>query len=90
MAELKEWMFEKFCFTLGKTAAETITVLKEAFKDDTTGKAQVYDWCYHLKRGEISREDHPRSGHPSMSRPDRNAAKVCQAVLVGPLTKFFK
>lgn len=40
MAELKEWVFEKFCFPLGKNAAETITVLKKALKDETTGKTE--------------------------------------------------
>ena len=42
MAELKEQACVKFCFLLGKTAAETITMFKEAVKDEVMGKTQVY------------------------------------------------
>jgi hypothetical protein len=69
------------CEILGKTVAEMVPVLKEAFKDKTMGKTQVYECCHHFKRGEISGENHPRSGHPSMSRTYKNVEKVCQAVL---------
>jgi histone-lysine N-methyltransferase SETMAR len=65
---------------LGKTAAETVTMLKEAYKDEAMGKTQVYKWFNHLKRGEMSVEDHPHSGRPSRSRSDENVGKVCQAV----------
>ena len=34
----------KFCFLLGKTAVEPFTVLKEAFKEETVVKTQVYQW----------------------------------------------
>jgi len=74
-------VFGIFCFPLGKTAAETVTVLKEAFKVETVAKTQVYKWCHHFKRGEMSGEDHLRSGHLSLSGTDRNVEKVCQAVL---------
>ena len=74
-------MSEKFCFPLGKTAAENITVFREALKDETTGKSQVCIWCHCFKRGDMSGENHSHSVHPSVSGPDRNVAKVCQAVL---------
>jgi hypothetical protein len=56
---------------LGKTAAETVTMLKEVFKDETMGKTQVYKKFIHFKRGEISVVDQPSCGHPSMSRTDK-------------------
>ena len=34
----------RFCFLLGKTAAETVTMIEEAFKDKAMGKTQVYEW----------------------------------------------
>jgi hypothetical protein len=41
MADLKERACEKLCFLLGKTAAETVMMLKEAFKDEAMGTTQV-------------------------------------------------
>jgi hypothetical protein len=72
----------KFCFLLGKTAAETVTVLKEAFKDDAMGKAQVYEWFNHFKRGEMSVEDN----HIPATLPPARLTKmfVRQAVLADP------
>ena len=68
----------KFCFLLGKAAARTVTMLKEAFKDEAMHKTQVYEWFNHFKRGEMSVEDQPCSGCPSTSSTDEN---VRQAVL---------
>jgi len=36
--EQQQQVSVKFCFLLGKTAAETVTVLREALKDKATGK----------------------------------------------------
>jgi hypothetical protein len=71
----------EFCLLLGKTAAETVTVLKEAIKDEAMGKTQVYETFNRFKKGEMSVEDQLHSGHPSTSRSDQNFGKVCQAVL---------
>ena len=38
MADLEVLVCLKFCFLLGKTAAETVTLLKETFKDAAMGK----------------------------------------------------
>jgi len=34
----------KFCFKLGKTAAETHKTLKETFGDNALGQTQTYEW----------------------------------------------
>jgi hypothetical protein len=34
----------KFCFLLGKSAAETVLMLQEAFKEEGLSKTQVYEW----------------------------------------------
>ena len=49
----------KFCFLLGKTAAETLTLLQQAYKDDALKKTQVYEWFGRFKKGEMSIEDQP-------------------------------
>jgi len=43
MADLKEQrVCNEFCFLLGKTAAETVTMLREAFKEDGKGLRMVF------------------------------------------------
>jgi hypothetical protein len=58
----------KFCFLLEKTAADTIVMLQQAFKDDAFGISQVYEWFSRFKNGNMSIEDLPRPGRPSTSR----------------------
>jgi hypothetical protein len=44
MADLREQrVCIKFCFKLGKTAAETHHMLKQAFGDSSLGQTQSYD-----------------------------------------------
>ena len=45
----------KFCFLLRKSAAETVLMLQEAFKEEALSKTQVYEWCSRFKGGEMSR-----------------------------------
>jgi hypothetical protein len=50
MADHKEQrVCVKFCFMLGKTAAETVGMLRQAFNDDALGKSQVYEWFSRFK-----------------------------------------
>jgi len=45
MADNKEQrMCVKFCFLLGKSAAEPVLMLQEAFKEEALSKTQVYEW----------------------------------------------
>jgi hypothetical protein len=44
MADLKEQcVCIKFCFLLGKTAAETVTILQEAVKEEALSQVRVYE-----------------------------------------------
>ena len=63
MADNKEQrVCMKFCFLLGKSAAETILMLQEAFKEEALSKTEVYEWFSRFIRGEMSFEAQPRSG----------------------------
>ena len=76
MADLEEQrVCIKSCFLLAKTAAETVTMLREAFKEEALSQARVYKWFSQFKRGDMSLEDKPRSGRPSTSRTDENIKK---------------
>ena len=49
------WFFDgkcvciTFCFFLGKTAAETVTMLREAFKEEALSQARVYEWFFSVQ-----------------------------------------
>ena len=65
----------KFCFLLGKTAVETVTMLKEAFKDKSMGKTREYEWFNRFKRGEMCVEDQLSCSRPSTSGTNENVEK---------------
>ena len=66
----------KFCFLLGKSAAETIVMLKTAYEDAALSKTRVYEWFSRFKNGEMSIEDQPRSRRPARLRSDENVDKI--------------
>lgn len=55
----------KFNFLLERTAAETASILRTAYKVAATNKAQVYEWFSCYRNGHSSLEDQPHSGRPS-------------------------
>jgi len=60
MTDLKEQrVCIKFCFLLGKIAAETVTMLRGAFKEEAFSQARVYEWFSRFKCGDTSLEDQP-------------------------------
>ena len=66
----------KFRFLLGKSAAETMVMLKTAYGDSALSKTRVYEWFSRFKNGEMSIEDQPRSGRPATSKSDENVDKI--------------
>ena len=70
----------KFCFLLGKSAAETVLMLQEAFKEEALSRTQVYEWYSCFKGGETSCDNQPRSGRPSTCRNDEYFDKVCNTI----------
>ena len=95
MADNKEQrVCVKFCFVLGKSAAETVLMLQEAFKEKASSKTEVYEWFSRFIGGEMSCEAQPRSGRPSTCRNDENLEKVSKTlsmqIIVGPLMRFLR
>ncbi|PNF43470.1 hypothetical protein B7P43_G10809 [Cryptotermes secundus] len=70
----------KFCFLLGKSRTETFEMLKTAYKDDATGKTQVFEWFSRFKNGEMSIDDKPRSGCPSTAQTHENVEKIREII----------
>jgi len=82
MADLKEQhVCIKFSYLLGKTAAETVTMLREAFKEEALSQARFYEWFSRFKCGDMSLEDQSQSGGPSTSRTDENIKKICDVIM---------
>ncbi|PNF25394.1 hypothetical protein B7P43_G09783 [Cryptotermes secundus] len=82
MADLREQRFyTKFCFKLGKTAAETRQMLKQAFGDNILGQTQTYDCYKPFNNGRISTDDDDCSGRPSTGTTAENVAKVRDLIL---------
>ncbi|KAJ8950613.1 hypothetical protein NQ318_010812 [Aromia moschata] len=71
----------KCCVLLGKDAAETVIMLKTAYKDDAMGKTQVYEWFARFKALLATcRLMKPCSGRPSTARNDENVEKIRELV----------
>ena len=66
----------KFCFLLGKNAAEAIDLLSVAYKEHSLKKSQVYEWFSRFKKGDLSLERRPGSGPPVTARTDENIEKI--------------
>jgi hypothetical protein len=58
MADVKEqWICIKFCFKLGKTAAETHRILREAFGNNVLHQTQTYGKFKRFKNCKMSVDD---------------------------------
>ncbi|KAJ8936933.1 hypothetical protein NQ318_007057 [Aromia moschata] len=70
----------KFCFLLGKNAAETVLMLKTAYKDDAMRKTQVYEWFAWFTNGDVLIDGKLSSGRPLTARNDENVEKIPELV----------
>ncbi|XP_014481720.1 PREDICTED: putative uncharacterized protein FLJ37770 [Dinoponera quadriceps] len=66
----------KFCVKLGKTAAETLPMIKTAFKENVLPDQQVFRWHKVFLEGREEVDDETRAGRPSTSTTDDNVTRV--------------
>ena len=59
---LEERYAIKFCFKLGKNAAETYGMLQTAFRPSCMNRASVFEWYKRLKEGRESVRNDERCG----------------------------
>jgi len=52
----------KFCFKLGKTAAEAVELMRQVYRDNCLSRAQIFRWYARFKSGVETIEDEARPG----------------------------
>ena len=66
----------KFCFKLGKTAAETVELMRQVYWDNCLSLAQIFWWYARFKSDVETIEDEARTGRPFSVRNEGLIAKV--------------
>lgn len=70
----------KFCFKLGKTAAETVEMMRQVYGDNCLSRAQIFRWYARFKSGVETIEDEARPGRPFSVRNEGLIAKVRERI----------
>ena len=70
----------KFCVKLGKTATETLKMLRDVYRDSSMSRTRVFEWNKRFVEGRKDVEDDPKSGRSCTSTIDTNIEKVRQLV----------
>jgi len=66
----------KFCFKLGKTAAETVELMRQVYGDNCLSCAQISRWYARFKSGVEMIGDEARPGRPFSVHNEGHTAKV--------------
>ena len=70
----------KFYVKIGKSVTVTFEMLKIAFGEEAMCRTQTYEWWKCFTEGRNLVDDDQRSGQPSTSKTDDNAAKVREVI----------
>jgi hypothetical protein len=55
----------KFCFKMGKTAAEAFQLIAQDYGDNSLSRTRVFEWYARFRDGREHLEDGERSGRPT-------------------------
>nr|XP_012140868.1 PREDICTED: putative uncharacterized protein FLJ37770 [Megachile rotundata] len=66
----------KFCVKLGKTATETVAIIKSAYKEDALSDQQVFRWHKAFLKGREEVDDEDRAGRPSTTTTADNVTRM--------------
>ena len=70
----------KLCVKLGKTATETLKMLRDVYGDSSMSRTRVFEWHKRFVEGREDVEDDPKLKRPCTSPTDTNIEKVRQLV----------
>ncbi|UYV74719.1 hypothetical protein LAZ67_12000679 [Cordylochernes scorpioides] len=74
----------KFCYKIGKSASETLDVLKLAFGNENVNKPTTFRWFSRFKNGMESVKDEKRVGRPILYRNPEKLTKMLEMVEENP------
>jgi hypothetical protein len=74
--KIKQRVCIKYCVKLGKSATETLEMLREAFGEYSLSRTAVFECHSRFKAGRVSVEDDKRSGRLSTSKTTENVEKI--------------
>jgi hypothetical protein len=72
MTKTEQRVCIKYCVKLGKSATETLEMLREEFGEQSDS---CLEWHSRFKAGQVSTEDDERSGQPSTCKTTENVEK---------------
>ena len=70
----------KFCVKFGKTATETLKMLRDVYGDFSMSRTKIFEWHKRFVEDKENVENDPKSGRPCTSTTDINIEKVRQLV----------
>jgi len=70
----------KFCFKLGKTAAETVGMMRQVYGDNCLSRAQIFRWYARFKSGVETIKDEARPGRPFSLRNEGLIEKMRERI----------
>ena len=70
----------KFSVELGKSAMETLEMLRKAYDKEAMSRARCFEWHSHFMSGRTSLNNDERSGRPSTSSTYENVEDIGRIV----------
>jgi hypothetical protein len=64
----------------GKSATETLEMLRESFREHSLSRTAVFEWHSRFKAGRLSVEDDERSRRLSISKTTKNVEKIRELI----------
>ena len=70
----------KFCVKLGKSATETLEMLRQAYDKEVMSRTRCFEWHSRFMSGRTSRNDDERLRRPSTSTTPENVEDIGRIV----------
>jgi [histone H3]-lysine36 N-dimethyltransferase SETMAR len=74
----------KFCYKIGKSASETLNLLKVAFGIENVNKSSTFRWYSRFKNGIDSVKDKEHVGRPILHRKPENVTQISNLIKENP------
>jgi hypothetical protein len=73
-------VYIKFYASLGKSATENLTVIQQAFRDQSLSRARVFQWPARFKTGHMSFDDDKHTGRPTSCTTPETVTQIQELV----------